>query len=140
MKKRKPAGPEPGEESRSRQDAAADVNVVRWAEREPSRSCATGPPLMGPEALGPEALGPEALGPEAMRAPEAMGPEAVTPGSAHNQAHNQTGNHTLNHKVKRRGRLDRAVLAMLGKGLEDCFDEVRKQEVPERFKLLLRQF
>jgi hypothetical protein len=42
--------------------------------------------------------------------------------------------------VKRRGRLDRAVLAMLGKGLEDCFDEVRKQEVPERFKLLLRQF
>ncbi|HEY2229589.1 MAG TPA: hypothetical protein VGI22_18010 [Xanthobacteraceae bacterium] len=135
MKKRKPAGPEPGEESRSRQDAAADVNVVRWAEREPSRSCATGPPLMGPEALGPEALGPEA-----MRAPEAMGPEAVTPGSAHNQAHNQTGNHTLNHKVKRRGRLDRAVLAMLGKGLEDCFDEVRKQEVPERFKLLLRQF
>ena len=130
MKKRKPAGPEPGEESRSRQDAAADVNVVRWAEREPSRSCATGPPLMGPEALGPEA----------MRAPEAMGPEAVTPGSAHNQAHNQKGNHTLNHKVKRRGRLDRAVLAMLGKGLEDCFDEVRKQEVPERFKLLLRQF
>jgi hypothetical protein len=29
---------------------------------------------------------------------------------------------------------------MLGKGLEDCFEEVRKQEVPERFKLLLRQF
>jgi hypothetical protein len=41
---------------------------------------------------------------------------------------------------KTRGRLNRAVLAMLGKGLEDCFDEVRKQEVPERFKLLLRQF
>jgi hypothetical protein len=39
-----------------------------------------------------------------------------------------------------RGRLDRAVLAMLGKGLEDCFDEVRKQEVPERFKLLLQRF
>jgi len=29
---------------------------------------------------------------------------------------------------------------MLGKGLEDCFDEIRRQEVPERFKLLLRQF
>lgn len=43
-------------------------------------------------------------------------------------------------KGKTRGRLDRAVLAMLGKGLEDCFDEVRRQEVPERFKLLLRQF
>jgi hypothetical protein len=43
-------------------------------------------------------------------------------------------------KVKTRGRLNRAVLAMLGKGLEDCFDEVRKQEVPERFKLLLQQF
>jgi len=41
---------------------------------------------------------------------------------------------------KSRGRLNRAVLAMLGKGLMDCFDEVRKQEVPERFKLLLRQF
>jgi hypothetical protein len=43
-------------------------------------------------------------------------------------------------RAKARGRLDRAVLAMLGKGLEDCFDEVRKQEVPERFKLLLQQF
>jgi hypothetical protein len=43
-------------------------------------------------------------------------------------------------KMKRRGRLDRAVLTTLGKGLEDCFDEVRKQEVPERFKLLLDQF
>jgi hypothetical protein len=43
-------------------------------------------------------------------------------------------------KKKARGRLDRSVLAMLGKGLEDCFDEVRKQEVPERFKLLLQQF
>jgi hypothetical protein len=41
---------------------------------------------------------------------------------------------------KPRGRLNRTVLAMLGKGLEDCFDEIRRQEVPERFKLLLRQF
>lgn len=43
-------------------------------------------------------------------------------------------------RAKSRGRLNRAVLAMLGKGLEECFDEVRKQEVPERFKLLLQQF
>jgi hypothetical protein len=43
-------------------------------------------------------------------------------------------------KAKTRGRLNRAVLVMLGKGLEECFDEVRKQEVPERFKLLLQQF
>ncbi|HEY4405876.1 MAG TPA: hypothetical protein VGN55_14620 [Xanthobacteraceae bacterium] len=43
-------------------------------------------------------------------------------------------------RKKARGRLDRSVLAMLGKGLEDCFDEVRKQDVPERFKLLLQQF
>ena len=43
-------------------------------------------------------------------------------------------------QTKPRGRLNRAVLAMLGKGLEDCFDEVRKQEVPERFKLLLQRF
>jgi hypothetical protein len=44
------------------------------------------------------------------------------------------------HSTRPRGRLNRAVLAMLGKGLEECFDEVRKQEVPERFKLLLQQF
>jgi hypothetical protein len=44
------------------------------------------------------------------------------------------------HNTRPRGRLNRAVLAMLGKGLEECFDEVRKQEVPERFKLLLQQF
>jgi hypothetical protein len=43
-------------------------------------------------------------------------------------------------RVQTRGRLDRTVLVMLGKGLEDCFDEIRKQEVPERFKLLLQQF
>ena len=43
-------------------------------------------------------------------------------------------------KAKTRGRLNRAVLAKLGKGLEECFDEIRKQEVPERFKLLLQQF
>jgi hypothetical protein len=43
-------------------------------------------------------------------------------------------------KAKSRGRLNRAVLVMLGKGLEECFDEIRKQEVPERFKLLLQQF
>lgn len=43
-------------------------------------------------------------------------------------------------RAKTRGRLNRAVLALLGKGLEDCFEEVRKQEVPERFKLLLQRF
>jgi hypothetical protein len=43
-------------------------------------------------------------------------------------------------KTKTRGRLDRAVLVTLGKGLEDCFEEIRRQEVPERFKLLLQQF
>ena len=36
----------------------------------------------------------------------------------------------------RRG-LDRAVLAALARGLIVYFDEVRRQEVPERFKLLL---
>jgi hypothetical protein len=41
---------------------------------------------------------------------------------------------------KRRGRLDRTVLVMIGKGLEACFEDIRRQEVPERFKLLLRQF
>jgi hypothetical protein len=42
--------------------------------------------------------------------------------------------------VRRRGRLDREVLAKLGKGLKDCFADVQSQEVPERFKTLLRQF
>jgi len=41
---------------------------------------------------------------------------------------------------KARGALNRAALVMLGKCLRDYLDEVRKQEVPERFKLLLRQF
>jgi hypothetical protein len=53
-------------------------------------------------------------------------PELTMPGSAP--------------RAKTRGRLNRAVLAMLGKGLEECFDEIRRQEVPERFKLLLQQF
>jgi hypothetical protein len=43
-------------------------------------------------------------------------------------------------KARPRGRLNRAALAMLGKGLAECFDEIRKQEVPERFKMLLQQF
>ena len=41
---------------------------------------------------------------------------------------------------KTRGSLNRAALVMLGKCLQEYLDEVRKQEVPERFKLLLRQF
>jgi hypothetical protein len=100
MKKRKPAGPASGDE-KPRRDGPAGNTVVRWVERRPFGSSATGPPPV-------------------------MASEEVPPGNAR--------------KTKRRGRLDRAVLAMLGKGLEDCFDEVRKQEVPERFKLLLRQF
>jgi hypothetical protein len=38
------------------------------------------------------------------------------------------------------GRLDREVLAKLGRALNDCFDEIRTQEVPERFRTLLQQF
>jgi len=40
--------------------------------------------------------------------------------------------------ARQRGSLNRATLAMLAKFLQDYLDEVRKQEVPERFKLLLR--
>ena len=40
----------------------------------------------------------------------------------------------------KRGSLNRATLVVLGKCLQDYLDEVRNQEVPERFKLLLRQF
>jgi hypothetical protein len=43
-------------------------------------------------------------------------------------------------KARPRGRLNRAALALLGKGLAECFDEIRNQEVPERFKMLLQQF
>jgi hypothetical protein len=42
--------------------------------------------------------------------------------------------------ARRRGRLDREVLAKIGKGLKDCFADVQNQEVPERFKVLLQQF
>jgi hypothetical protein len=85
---------------------------MRWVERQPLGSSATGPP--GPSAMTPSAI-----------AMSVSAPPDGTPKTP---------------KVKARGRLNRAALAMLGKGLEDCFDEVRKQEVPERFKLLLQQF
>jgi len=78
--------------------ATEEDGVMRWVERKPFRSSATGPPNLG------------------MKMPDNA------------------------RRPKPRGRLNRAVLAMLGKGLEDCFDEVRKQEVPERFKLLLQRF
>jgi hypothetical protein len=80
--------------------ATEEDGVMRWVERKPFRSSATGPPDSGFK----------------MKVPD----NARQP--------------------KPRGRLNRTVLAMLGKGLEDCFDEVRKQEVPERFKLLLQRF
>ena len=102
MKKRKPPSPTLAGQKQSRTSATEDDGVMRWVERKPLRSSATGPP--SPES----------------------GLTMTTPDNAT--------------KVKTRGRLNRAVLAMLGKGLEDCFDEVRKQEVPERFKLLLQQF
>jgi hypothetical protein len=102
MKKRKPLSPTPVGQKQARAGATEDDGVMRWVERKPIRSSATGPPS-SPSGL-----------------------MMTTPDGAT--------------KVKTRGRLNRAVLAMLGKGLEDCFDEVRKQEVPERFKLLLQQF
>jgi len=39
-----------------------------------------------------------------------------------------------------RGSLHRATVVGLGKCLQDYLDEVRNPEVPDRFKLLLRQF
>jgi hypothetical protein len=84
----------------SRMGAAEEDGVMRWVERKPFRSSATGPPNSEFEMKMPDTA----------------------------------------RKSKAHGRLNRAVLAMLGKGLEDCFDEVRKQEVPERFKLLLQRF
>jgi hypothetical protein len=48
--------------------------------------------------------------------------------------------HDVRVTVRKRGSLNRATPATLGKCLQDYLDEVRKQEVPERFKLLLRQF
>ena len=102
MKKRKPHSPTLVGQKQSRTGATEDDGVMRWVERKPLRSSATGPP--SPQS----------------------GLTMTTPDSAT--------------KVKTRGRLNRTVLAMLGKGLEDCFDEVRKQEVPERFKLLLQRF
>jgi hypothetical protein len=107
MKKRKPPSPASVGQKPSTTGTTEDDGVMRWVERKPFRSSATGPP-----------------GPGAMTMSDSIPPDG-TPKTP---------------KVKARGRLNRAVLAMLGKGLEDCFDEVRKQEVPERFKLLLQQF
>jgi hypothetical protein len=107
MKKRKPPNPASLGQKPSRTGSTEDDGVMRWVERKPFRSTATGPPA-----------------PSAMTMSDSAPPD-VTPKTP---------------KVKARGRLNRAVLVMLGKGLEDCFDEVRRQEVPERFKLLLQQF
>jgi hypothetical protein len=106
MKKRKPRSPASCQKP-STTGTTEDDGVMRWVQRKPFRSAATGPPAPG-----------------AMTMSDSTPPDGTPK--------------TL--KAKARGRLNRAVLAMLGKGLEDCFDEVRKQEVPERFKLLLQQF
>jgi hypothetical protein len=107
MKKRKPPSPASVGQKHSRTATTEDDGVMRWVERKPFRSSATGPPA-----------------PSAMTISDTSSSDG-TPKTP---------------KVKTRGRLNRAVLAMLGKGLEDCFDEVRRQEVPERFKVLLQQF
>jgi hypothetical protein len=100
MKKRKTPGPLGVGQKQSTAGATKEDAAMRWVERKPPRSSATGPPASESTMTMPESAS----------------------------------------RLKTRGRLNRAVLAMLGKGLEDCFDEVRKQEVPERFKLLLQQF
>jgi hypothetical protein len=61
----------------------------------------------------------------------AMGPKRLDGGAAKRRS---------GAAAKPRGRLDREVLAKLGKGLKDCFADVQKQDVPERFKIILRQF
>jgi hypothetical protein len=111
MKKRKPPGPASVGQKQSR-TGTEDDGVMRWVERKPLRSSATGPPAPG-----------------AMTMSDSTPPDGTPPDGTPKTP-----------KVKARGRLNRTVLAMLGKGLEDCFDEVRRQEVPERFKLLLQQF
>jgi hypothetical protein len=103
MKKRKAPDRLLPDRNPSSTGATEEDGVMRWVERKPFRSSATGPPDLGFKNLGFKKM------PDDARQP------------------------------KPRGRLNRAV-AMLGRGLEDCFDEVRKQEVPERFKLLLQRF
>jgi hypothetical protein len=106
MTGRKPPNPTGADKKNARAGATREDGVMRWVERKPLRSLATGPPVASSSTM--------------TAAVSATKREAA--------------------KQKTRGRLNRAVLAMLGKGLEDCFDEVRRQEVPERFKLLLQQF
>jgi hypothetical protein len=48
--------------------------------------------------------------------------------------------HSQTQTRKTRGRLGREVLGKLGKTLEAYYDEVRKEGVPDRFKMLLDQF
>ncbi len=105
MKKRKPPDRLRPDRKAFGTGATEEDGVMRWVERKPFRSSATGPPDSGSRILGSK-----------MKMPDNA------------------------RQSKPRGRLNRAVLAMLGRGLEDCFDEVRKQEVPERFKLLLQRF
>ncbi len=99
MKKRKAPDRLSPDRKPSSMGAPQEDGVMRWVERKPLLSSATGPPDLEFKKTRDNARQP-----------------------------------------KPRGRLSRTVLAMLGRGLEDCFDEVRKQEVPERFKLLLQRF
>jgi hypothetical protein len=105
MKKRKSRDPTAAAPKQPRAGANMGDGVMRWVERNPRLSSATGPP---PAAASSTSTLSE-------RAPKQR-------------------------SRKTRGHLNRAVLAMLGKGLEDCFDEIRKQGVPERFRLLLQKF
>jgi hypothetical protein len=82
----------------------------------PGQSCAANDAAL-PEVLAAGGAGPKLPRPAASAAKRKSGPAA-----------------------KRRGRLEREVLAKLGKGLKDCFADVQNQEVPERFKILLQQF
>jgi hypothetical protein len=110
MKKRKAPDRLMPDRNPSSMGTTEEDGVMRWVERKPFRSSATGPPESEFKNLEFKDLGFKMKMPDNARQP------------------------------KPRGRLNRAVLAMLGRGLEDCFDEVRKQEVPERFKLLLQRF
>jgi hypothetical protein len=57
----------------------------------------------------------------------------------HGAGHKGTGRHRRTAR-KPRGGLDASVLASLGRGLKDCFDDARRQEMPERIKTLLQRF
>ena len=122
MKEQKPVSPVSVEHPRAASGAPED-NVAKraWGDPKPGDAKPVDPKLVESRPAEPMPL---RSGME--RKPSRSSPTMQTSDAQSN--------------AKNRGRLSRDVLSKLGKTLEDYFDDVRKQGVPDRFKDLLAQF